>query len=170
MKIDSLEALFYVLLSDIYYVENELLTAIPAMIKKAQSIELKDGLRKHLEETKEQVKRLERCFKQLDIQPARVEWVNNLHSLFQKADSLLNQNEISPALDATIIVLAQHVEHYEIATYGTLIEFCKVLDFHEVKDLLEETKKEEYHADKVLNKLAEGGVFGAGINVKAIKH
>lgn len=169
MKLDSLEDVFNLLLSDIYHVELELLTAIPAMAKKAKSEELKEGLRRHLEETKEQVKRLEQAFNILGIVPKRVDWNASVHALFEKGASFLHANTTSAPLDAAIIVIAQRVEHFEIATYGSLIEFCKVLDHVEVRKLLEETIKEEYNADKALNKVAEGGAFSAGVNVKAAR-
>jgi ferritin-like metal-binding protein YciE len=169
MKIDTLENLFFVLLSDIYFVEEQLLKAMPEMAKKAQSEELKAGIETHTAETKEQIARLNEIFDILGQQPQRVDWINTMTVLFEKSRALLEQNTSSPALDAAIIVLAQRIEHFEIATYGSLAEFADVLGYDEIADILEETLNEESKTDKLLTSLAEGGFFKTGINEEAVR-
>jgi ferritin-like metal-binding protein YciE len=169
MKLNSFEDLFYCLLCDIYEVENQLVKDIPILSKRAHSKELKETLQAHLSETKEQVKRLDKIFKIINKQPKRMEWASDVKNLFADAQAFLIENESSMLLDAAIIAIAQRIEHFEIATYGTLREFANVLDYDEVDSILKDTIKEEGHADKLLTKLAKGGVFSAGINVKAVK-
>jgi ferritin-like metal-binding protein YciE len=169
MKLNSFEDLFVCLLSDIYEVENQIVKDIPVLMKRAYSDELKDALRTHLDETKEQVKRLDNIFRLIKQQPKRVEWASDVKNLFADAGAFLQENNPSPLLDAAIIAIAQRIEHFEIATYGTLREFAKVLDYDEVEDILDETIKEEGHADKLLTKLAEGGMFKKGINIEAAR-
>lgn len=169
MKLHSFEDLFLALLSDIYIVENQIVKDIPLLVERAQSEELKKALHTHLAETKEQVKRLDKVFKIVNHAHKRVEWANDVKALFVDVGAFLKENASSPLLDAAIIVIAQRIEHFEIATYGTLLEFAEVLGYHAVKDILKATIKEEGHADRVLTKLAEGGFFSKGINVEATR-
>ena len=169
MKINSFEELFVCLLSDIYAVEKILVKDLPHLIKKAYSDDLKDSLKKHFAETKEQVKRLDKIFHILNQRPMEVSWSSDIKSLFVDTEHFLEENESSPLLDVAIIALAQRVEHFEITTYGTLKAFADALDYDEVESILQETLKEEGHADKILSDLAEGGLLTEGINVKAIK-
>lgn len=170
-KIDSLQNLFHALLCDIYFVENKLIVdALPGMASKADSKELKEAIKAHLQQTKAQVERLEKCFKILGLQPQRFDWIDNLNGLFEKSAELVKGHTSSPILDAAMIVIAQRVEHYEIATYGALIEFADTLEYDEVKSILKETIKEEAKTDALLSKLASGGVFKKGINVHAVSH
>jgi len=167
MELSSFKDLFIFLLSDIYIIENQLLVEVPKMVAKAHSEKLKEALKTHLGETKNQIKRLDRAFKLLGEKPRTVEWSRDVKHLFSDAEKFLKSNPSSPLLDAAIIVIAQRIEHYEIATYGTLREFANVLDNDEIKSILKESLKEEAEADTVLTKLAKGGMFSAGINVEA---
>lgn len=167
MKLNSLEELFVCLLSDIYLVEKQIIRDMPKLIQKAESKELQETLKTHLTETKEQLKRLDRVFHNIKQTPSAIIWSGDIKNLFADAETFLLENQTSPVLDAAIIAISQRIEHFEIATYGTLREFADVLEYDEVKSILEETLKEEAHADKLLSKLAEGGMLTRGINVKA---
>lgn len=169
MRLNSFEELFVCLLSDIYLLEKLIIKNMPQLTKKASSEELKEALKTHLAETKEQVKRLDKVFHMIQQQPSEVSWSGDLTNLFIDAETFLHENEPSPVLDAAIIAFAQRIEHFEIATYGTLREFADVLGLDEVQSILKETLKEEAHADKLLNQLAEGGLLSKGINVKAAR-
>jgi ferritin-like metal-binding protein YciE len=168
MKLESFEKLFHVLLSDIYYTELLLVEEIPVMAKAAQSKELKEALSDHHRETKAQVARLERIFKLLGTAPLNIGWTTNLVALFAKAGKVWEDNSPSPVVDAAIIAASQRIEHYEISTYGTLIEFAHAMSLDAVKDLLKESIKEEAHANSTLTKVAKGGFFKAGVNQKAL--
>lgn len=167
MKLNSFYELFLCLLSDIYTVEKQLVVDLPKMAAKAHSQELRDEIGTHLQETKEQLERLDRIFGILNERPKAIEWAGDLKKLLIDADALLKENIPSPLLDAAIIAVAQRVKHFEIATYGTLKTYADILDLDEVEDILEKTLKEEEYADKLFSKLAEGGVFKKGINIEA---
>lgn len=167
MKLTNFEDLFLSFLSYIYHFENQLVTQIPTVAELAYSDDLRKALYRHLDETKEQVKRLDKIFQILKQQPRQLEWSNEVKNLFSMAMSFLKDNSPSPLLDSAIILLVQRIEHYEIATYGTLKEFADVLDYDEVYDLLKESLKEESTADKHLTNIAAGGAFKKGINVAA---
>ena len=169
MKLNSFEELFICLLSDMYAVEKILVKDLPHLIKKAYSEDLKEGLKNHFSETKEQVKRLDKIFHILNQRPLDVSWSGDIKALFVDTEKFLDENESSPLLDVAIIALAQRVEHFEITTYGTLSAFADALDYDDVKSILKDTLKEEGHADKLLTDLAEGGLLTEGINIKAIK-
>lgn len=167
MKLSSFRELFLFLLSDIYAVENQLLVDLPLMVKKAHSQALKDAIQQHLEETKNQVKRLEKIFKITNDKPVKTEWNTDAKHIFSGIENFIKNNPSSSLVDAAIIVIAQRIEHFEIATYGTLAEFAHVLHNGEVKSLCDETLKEEIRADTTLTKLAKGGLFTSGINAEA---
>lgn len=167
MKLNSFEELFVCLLSDIYLVEKQIIKDMPHFIKKAESKDLQEALKTHLAETKDQIKRLDRIFHIIKATPSAIIWAGDIKNLFADAETFLLENESSPVLDAAIIAIGQRIEHFEIATYGTLKEFADVLEYEDIKSILDETLKEEAHADKLLTKLAEGGMLTRGINVKA---
>lgn len=163
MKLRNLDDLFLCLLSDIYKVENQIVKDIPMLIKKVESEDLKEALQDHLSETKEQVLRLDRIFRSINKNPRENEWESDVINLFKDVQAFMTENSPSPLLDAAIIAIAQRIEHFEIATYGTLREFAKVLEHEEAYALLKETIKEEGHADKILTKIAEKGVNVASL-------
>jgi ferritin-like metal-binding protein YciE len=130
MHSSQLMELFEEQLKDILWAEKALIKAIPNMISLASSEDLIEALKEHMEETKEQVNRLEKVFKTIDKKPSTVK------------------------CDAGIIAAAQKIEHYEIATYGTLREFAETLGLKDAEKLLLETLKEEKAADQTLTKVA----------------
>lgn len=166
MKLTSFKELFIVLLSDIYNLETKLVTEVPKISQRVHSEELKEALSDHLSETKEQVKRLDKIFKLLNAKPVRIEWAHDIKALFTDVEKVLKDNPPSPLLDAAIIAIVQRIEHFEIATYGTLREYAQVLDIDEVKAIFKETLKEECKADTLLTKIAKGG----GINEAATRN
>lgn len=167
MKLHSFNDLFLTLLSEIYYVENKIVTEIPKFITKAHAEELKTALRDHLNETKVQVRRLEKIFKEQNLQPLKLEWINSFTAISNRADKFLSENQASPLLDAAIVTMIQQIEHFEIALYGTLVEFADLVENKEVKSLLKESLKEECKADELLTKVARGGLFSKGVNLEA---
>lgn len=169
-KINTFEKLFLVLMSDIYAVEVHLVNSLPEIAKKAQSQELKEALLHHLKETKNQLARLERIYKMIGESPEETDWLSQINGLFEKGKRFLENADSSNVTDAALIAYCQRIEHLEMATYGTLKEYASVMEFEEIKDLLNESLKEEIAADTLLTKLAEGGVFKTGINVKATAH
>jgi ferritin-like metal-binding protein YciE len=161
IKHSQLMKLFEDELKDIYWAEKALTKAIPKMIKNATSLELSDALKSHLEETTEQVSRLEQVFASIE-KKAVAKKCEAMDGLVREAGEIMESCEKGPMRDAGIISAAQKVEHYEIATYGTLHQFAVTLGLSEAASLLEETLIEEKAADAKLTEVAV-----ATINIEA---
>lgn len=153
MKESQLMKLFEDQLKDIYWAEKALIKALPKMIKKTTSPELVDALTSHLDETKNQVSRLEQVFETID-KKAKTEKCDAMEGLIKEAEEIMEDCEKGAMCDAGIIAAAQKVEHYEIATYGTIRHFAETLGLTEAVKLLEATLKEEKAADEKLSELA----------------
>lgn len=143
----GLTALFEDGLKDIYWAEKALTKALPLMAKNATSAELIDALTNHLTETEEQVTRLEKVFESIG-KKASAKKCDAMEGLIEEGKGILEETEPGVVRDAGIIAAAQKIEHYEIATYGTLRQFAETLGFTEAAALLEETLDEEKGADK----------------------
>ncbi len=153
-KSNQLEELFEEELKDIYWAEKALTKAIPKMIKKASSANLVDALESHLDETEQQVSRIEKIFSIMG-KDAKAKKCEAMAGLIKEAEEIISDTEEGPMRDAGIIAAAQKVEHYEIATYGTLCTFAKTLGWEEVKAILGTTLEEEKNADLGLTEIAE---------------
>lgn len=153
MKVDTLQRLFVEELRDLYSAENQLLKALPKMAKGASSDELKQALEDHLEQTEGQIERLEEIFEGLGESP-KGKTCKAMKGLVEEGSEILEEEGDASVLDAGIIAAAQKVEHYEIASYGTVRTWAKLLGEDEAAELLQETLDEEGEADKLLNKLA----------------
>ncbi len=154
----QLEELFLDSIKDMYWAEKHLTKAIPKLIKKATSEELKQALESHLEVTKAQVTKLEKVFGLLDKKP-QTQKCDAMNGLTKEADTIVSETEDgSMTRDAGIILAAQKVEHYEIATYGTLTRLAKTMDRQDVADVLAEILQEEKDADHALTEVAENHV------------
>jgi ferritin-like metal-binding protein YciE len=154
MKLDTLKKLYVEELRDLYNAENQLLKALPKMAKGASSEELKQAFEDHLEQTKDHVERLEEIFKGLDESP-KGKTCHGMKGLVEEGSEILEEEGEVSVLDAGIIAAAQKVEHYEIASYGTVRTFANLLGEDEAAELLQQTLDEEGDADKRLNELAE---------------
>ncbi len=150
----QLMSLFEDQLKDIYWAENALVKALPKMIENASSKKLTDALKSHLEETEKQVERLKEVFDCIDKKPVGKK-CDAMEGLLKEADSIMESSEPGAMCDAGIISAGQKVEHYEIATYGTLCAFAKALGEDDAEALLQETLDEEKVADIKLSEIAE---------------
>jgi ferritin-like metal-binding protein YciE len=157
MTVKTMEDLFVDTLKDIYYAEKHILKALPTMVKKAGSKELKKALETHRKETEGQVDRLEDVFKQLDV-AARGKKCEAIEGIIAEAKSHMEDIEDPEVLDAGMIGSAQAVEHYEITRYGTLIAWAKQLGHDDAIALLEANLEEEKNADQLLSEIAEAAV------------
>jgi ferritin-like metal-binding protein YciE len=154
MKLDTLKKLYVEELRDVYNAEQQLVKALPKMAKAASSDELREAFETHLDETKGHVERLEQIFEGLDEAP-KGKTCQAMKGLIEEGSEILDEKGEDSVLDAGIIAAAQKVEHYEMATYGTLRTWADLLNQDEAAGLLQETLDEEGEADKKLNELAE---------------
>lgn len=156
-KIKTLEEAFIHGLSDIYSGEKQLIKALPKLAKAASNEELSEGLRNHLRETEGQVDRIEQIVDQLNLKLPRVK-CKAMEGLIEEGQEVIEEIEEGPIRDVMLIVGGQKVEHYEIATYGCLVEMAKKLGFDEAAELLKKTLEEEKATDEKLNKIAINSV------------
>jgi ferritin-like metal-binding protein YciE len=159
----TFEGLFHDQLKDIYDAEKRITKALPKMVENARSEELSDALQRHLEQTEGQIERLDRVFELLGQTPARKS-CEAIQGLLAEGDSLMEESDDDRVTDAAIIAAAQKVEHYEIASYGTLREWARMLGREDVADTLQETLDEEGDADRALTRLAQN------LNLQAAEH
>lgn len=150
----TLEDLFEHQLQDLYSAEDQLTEALKKMAKKAKDAKLKKAIEDHLEETKEQKKRLEEICEELEIQPEG-ETCKAMKGLIKEAEDFMKEAGNDDVLNAGMIAEAQRVEHYEISGYGTAVRYAKELGHEDIAKKLQKTLDEEYNADKTLNDLAE---------------
>lgn len=157
MQSSQLMKLFEDGLKDIYWAEKALTKAIPKMIKNTTSEELIEALENHLAETSEQVKRVERVFEIMG-EKVTAKKCEAMVGLIQEAEAIMEECEEGAMRDAGIISAAQKVEHYEIASYGTLCQFAETLGLGDAAELLQATLDEEKAADDKLTEIAVSSV------------
>ena len=148
----TLKELFLDSLADIYYAEQQLVRALPKMAKAASDDQLREAFESHLEETKGHVTKVESVFTEFG-QKARSKKCPAIVGLVEEADEMAAENKGSPTIDAALIAAAQKVEHYEIATYGSLKEWADLLGEDAAAETLEEILEEEKGADSTLTEL-----------------
>jgi ferritin-like metal-binding protein YciE len=150
----ELSELFLDELADILSAEQMLLKALPKMAKSANNDELREAFEMHLEETEAQIERIKQVF-ELFGKPAKAKKCDAMEGLVKEGEKVMQEWKGSAALDAALIAAAQKVEHYEIATYGTLCTWLEMIGNEEALDLLKETMDEEESTDERLTDLAE---------------
>lgn len=155
----KLKDLFEDSLKDIYWAEKALLKALPTMMKNATDAKLKKAIDNHITETQMHVERLEGCFKAIG-KKAQAKKCDAMQGLLDEGKSIIEETEPGTVRDAGIIAAAQKVEHYEIATYGTLAAFAKVLKEDDCLKNLLDTLKEEKKCDELLTKVADTNLNG----------
>ncbi len=150
----DLHELFLDELADILSAEQQLLKALPKMAKAAQSEELADAFNSHLEETREHASRMEQVFESLG-EKAESKTCKAMKGLLEEGEELMKEEKDSSALDAALIAAAQKVEHYEIASYGTVIAWATQMGHEDAAEILRQTLDEEKAADEKLTSIAE---------------
>lgn len=148
-------------LKDIFWAEKALTKALPKMAKNATASKLINAYENHLKETEEHISRLEKIFESLGLK-AVGQKCDAMEGLLKEADSIMEETEIGVVRDAAMIAAAQKVEHYEIATYGTLRAYAMTLGEDHIANLLSKTLEEEKNADVTLTEIAM-----ADINLEA---
>jgi ferritin-like metal-binding protein YciE len=155
--IRTMDDLFVHQLKDIYYAEKRIVGALPQMIEKATSPELKSAFEAHLGETRNHVRRVEQVFQMHGVTPETVD-CPAIDGIIDEADEVAGEVEDKRVLDAALIAAAQAVEHYEMTRYGTLIAWANALGRSDCGSVLKSSLNEEEAADKKLTKIAESGV------------
>jgi len=155
--IKTFDDLFVHTLRDIYYAEQQIAKNLPKMVEKATSTELKRGFELHLDETKNQIKRLEEVFRLHGVDVKGVT-CPAIDGILKEADEIAGDVDDNRVLDAALVGAAQAVEHYEIARYGSLVAWAKQLGRPDCAALLEKNLEEEKATDKKLSSLAEDKV------------
>src|SRR6202795_3093905 len=161
MELDTLKDLYIQELKDLYSAEKQILKALPRMIKATKHPELKVAFKTHLQQTAEHVKRLELICEELGATPRGRKCVG-MEGLLEEGSELIQQEPDDDVLDAGLISAAQHVEHYEMAGYGTVRTYARQLGYESQAELLQQTLDEEGATDHLLTELAE-----ARINLEA---
>lgn len=154
MQISNFKDLYIQQLRDLYNAEQQLTKALPKMAEAAQNSELRQAFQSHLKETENQVKRLEKIFTDLN-EKAGNHKCEAMQGLIKEGEEIIKNAREGGVRDAGLIAAAQRVEHYEMAGYGTVREFARMMGQNEHVRLLQETLDEEGQADKKLNSLAE---------------
>lgn len=157
MGLESLKDLFIDQLKDIYSAETQVTKALPKLAKKASSTELQDAFRMHLDQTQNQIKRLDEIFSSLGKNP-KGKKCKGMQGLLEEGEEMMEEDADPDVMDAGLIAAAQRVEHYEISAYGTARAYARTLGEQKAASLLDQTLEEESQTDAKLNQLAEGQI------------
>ncbi len=157
MPNEHLHELFVDELKDILGAEKQLLKGLKKMSKAAENEQLKQAFEEHHSQTEGQIERLKEVFGALGV-PARGKKCKAMEGLLEEADEIIENFEGDPALDAALISAAQKVEHYEIASYGCLVTFAKLMNHTEAEQMLQQTLDEEKQTDVLLTEIAVSSV------------
>jgi ferritin-like metal-binding protein YciE len=166
MGFNSLKDVLQEELEDLYSAETQLVAALPKMAQAAHNEQLRDAFQTHLEETRGHVNRVEEALQELGVSmPTEV--CKAMQGLIAEGEEIIEMGGDPLACDAALIGAAQRVEHYEIAAYGTARQLADDCGYDAIKDLMDQTLDEESQADKLLTKIATGGMFKSGVNQQA---
>jgi ferritin-like metal-binding protein YciE len=163
MELQTLKELYIKELKDLYSAENQIIKALPKMVKAATNADLASGFEEHLEQTKEHAVRLEKILKNHN-ETTRGPKCHGMEGVLEEGAEMLKEEGEDDVIDAGLISAAQRVEHYEIAGYGCVVAYAKLLGDSEGQQLLQQTLDEEEQTDEKLTDLAE-----SVINVAAAK-
>jgi ferritin-like metal-binding protein YciE len=166
MGFHSLKDVLEEQLEDLHSAEEQLIVALPKMAQAAHHDELRQAIEHHLEETRGHLKRVEEALGELGISKPTEE-CKAMKGLIAEGEELIQKDGDPVAKDAALIGAAQRVEHYEIAAYGTARKLADDCGYDSIKDLMDQTLDEESQADKLLTKIATGGMFKSGVNQAA---
>ena len=162
-KLKSLHDLYVSELKDLYSAENQILKALPKMAQAASSPQLQQAFSEHLEQTRRQVERLDQIFERLGQKPTGKK-CHGMEGLLEEGKEMMSENMEPDVMDASLIVSAQKVEHYEMAGYGSVRTYANMLGENEAAKMLQQTLDEEGETDKKLTQLAESVINREAIN------
>ena len=157
MKLQTLQDLYLSELRDLYSAEHQIIDALPKVIEKVETAELRTALKDHLEQTRNHVARLEQVF-EMHGEPAKKQKCKGMEGVLDEGAEMLAKDATPAVRDAAAISACQRVEHYEISAYGTVRTYAKQLGHDRAASLLDQTLKEESAADEKLTKIANSRV------------
>jgi ferritin-like metal-binding protein YciE len=157
MSMNTLQDLYLDELRDLLSAESQILKALPKMVKQAKSPELRDAFESHMEETQGHVERLNQIFENMG-QRAKAKKCKGIEGILEEGKDFMDEAETEEVMDAGLIASAQRVEHYEMAAYGIVRTYAKMLGDDQAAKLLQQTLDEEGEANKKLMALAENGI------------
>jgi ferritin-like metal-binding protein YciE len=166
MQLNTLNDVFVDQIEDLYSAEQQLVQALPQMAQAASAPELREAFEHHLDQTRGHVARLEQIFQDEGL-PRAPEMCEGMKGLIKEGTEIVEAAGDPVAKDAALIAAAQRVEHYEIAAYGTAKTLAGELGYGQAEATLDDTLDEEGQADKLLSRIATGGLFSGGINREA---
>jgi len=166
MGFNSLKDVLQEQLEDLHSAETQLIEALPKMAQAANHEPLREAFEHHLDETRDHLKRVKEALGEIGVS-SPTEVCMGMKGLITEGDEMMKMGGEPMALDAALIAAAQRVEHYEIAAYGTARQLADDCGFDSIKDLMDQTLDEESQADKLLTKIATGGMFKSGVNQQA---
>jgi ferritin-like metal-binding protein YciE len=162
MTTDNLKQLMVEGLKDLYDAEKQISEALPKMAREAKAPALREAFEEHLTQTRSQIRRLEKVFQELNVSDRKKE-CKGMQAIIHEGEEMMKQASDASVRDAALISAAQHVEHYEMAGYGTVVAYAQQLDHNDVADELQKSLNEEKLTDLKLSQLAE-----MKVNTKAI--
>ena len=168
MEFHSLKDVLQEQLEDLHSAETQLIAALPKMAQAAHHDQLREAFETHLEETKGHLKRVKEALSEIGV-GTPTEVCMGMKGLITEGEEMIQTAGDPNVKDVALIGAAQRVEHYEIAAYGTARTLAGELDHNEAQDLLDQTLDEESNADKLLTKIATGGMLKAGVNEQAAR-
>lgn len=168
MKLSALYDVYVEQLKDMYSAEKQILEALPKMAEAASTPELRQAFEQHLQETEGQFERVRAILDELDENPGN-KVCKAMQGLVEEGNEVMKKEGTPKARDAALLLAAQKVEHYEIATYGGIRAYARTLGYDDAAETIDEILDQEYEADQKLDDIAEGGVLDAGLNEKATR-
>ena len=157
MELETLKDLYVEELKDLYSAEKQIVKGLTKMIKATKHKQLQQAFRNHLRQTEQHAARLERICKELGVSPRGKKCVG-MEGLIEEGSELIKEKPDDDVLDAGLISAAQHIEHYEMAGYGTVRTYARQLGYEEQAQLLQQTLDEEGETDHLLTDLAESSI------------
>jgi ferritin-like metal-binding protein YciE len=169
MQLRSLEDLLATDVQDLQTTEQQILQALPKMAAAASHDDLRAAFEQHRRQTEEHLRRVNEVLAELGTTAGASGGVRGIQELLAKGDEIVKADGDPAVKDAALIGAAQKIEHYEIAAYGTARTLASELGRDQAADLLDQTLEEEKDADKLLNKIATGGLLRTGVNERAAR-
>ena len=166
MKLSALYEVYVDQLKDMYSAEKQLMEALPEMAEAASTPELQQAFEGHLEVTASQFKKVQEILDALEENPTSTV-CRAMEGLIAEGREIIKKEGTPKARDVALILAAQKVEHYEIATYGGIRAYARTLGHDQAAEIIDEILDQEYDADQLLDNIAEGGVLSAGLNEEA---